>query len=125
VCKRGVPPEPPAPVDWQKVLGPRPGRRRTPSEEARAIVARMSGYGLSATEISRLTGYRPSTLYRSFRDELTNGAVRLDLDVLESAYWQSVGGPEKDWRRAEPWSGFGWGSGVGGVRRRRMISRSG
>ena len=83
--------------------GARPGGgRREPSMEARAIVARMAGYGLSVSKISRLTGYRPSTLYRSFREELTTAADLKDLDVLEFAYHQAVGGPEKDWRRAEP-----------------------
>lgn len=79
----------------------RQGVRRAPSAEARAIVQRMSGLGLSVTEIARLTGYRPSTLYRSFRQELSTAGLYKDLDVLESAYWQAVGGPEKDWRRAD------------------------
>jgi hypothetical protein len=86
----------------ESAVGPRPGRRRDPSDEAKSIVARMSGLGLSVSEISRLTGYRPSTLYRSFRPELDQSALSKDLDVLESAYWQAVGGPEKDWKRAEP-----------------------
>ena len=94
---------------------PRPGLRRQPSAEARAIVARMSGYGLSATQISKLTGYRPSTLYRAFRQELSTAALYKDLDVLESAYHQAVGGPEKNFRLADSsmtrmWLGYrlGW-----------------
>ena len=95
--------------------GPRQGVPRNPSPEARAIVARMSGYGFSVTQISKLTGYRPSTLYRSFRDELTTAGLHKDLDVLESAYHQAVGGPEKNFRLADPsmtrlWLGhrLGW-----------------
>ena len=95
--------------------GPRQGVVRNPSPEARAIVARMSGYGFSVTQISKLTGYRPSTLYRSFRDELTTAGLHKDLDVLESAYHQAVGGPEKNFRLADPsmtrlWLGhrLGW-----------------
>ena len=75
----------------------------------------MSGYGFSVTQISKLTGYRPSTLYRSFRHELTTSAIQKDLDVLESAYHQAVGGPEKNFRLADPsmtrlWLGhrLGW-----------------
>lgn len=96
-------------------MRPRQGVRRNPSPEARAIVARMSGYGFSVTQISKLTGYRPSTLYRAFRHELTTSAIQKDLDVLESAYHQAVGGPEKNFRLADPsmtrlWLGhrLGW-----------------
>ena len=95
--------------------GPRQGVARHPSAEARAIVARMSGYGFSVTQISKLTGYRPSTLYRAFREELTTAGLAKDLDVLESAYHQAVGGPEKNFRLADPsmtrlWLGhrLGW-----------------
>jgi hypothetical protein len=77
-------------------------RRREPSEEARAIVARMAGLGLKVREIGRLTGYLPAALYRSFRHELTTARLKMDLDVLERAYWQAVGGPERDWKRADP-----------------------
>jgi hypothetical protein len=94
---------------------PHKGRPRNPSSEARAIVARMSGLGFSVSKISKLTGYRPSTLYRSFRHELTVSAISRDLDVLESAYHQAVGGPEKNFRLADPsmtrlWLGhrLGW-----------------
>ena len=94
---------------------PRQGVQRNPSAEARAIVSRMSGFGFSVTQISKLTGYRPSTLYRSFREELTTAGLHKDLDVLESAYWQAVGGPEKNFRLADPsmtrlWLGhrLGW-----------------
>jgi hypothetical protein len=97
------------------VLAPHQGLKREPSLEARAIVSRLAGFGLSVTQISRLTGYRPSTLYRSFRHELSVASLQADVAVLESAYWQAVGGPEKDWRRAEPsmtrlWLGqrLGW-----------------
>jgi hypothetical protein len=96
-------------------MAPMQGHRRNPSPEARAIVSRMSGYGFSVTQISKLTGYRPSTLYRSFREELTTSAIAKDLDVLESAYHQAVGGPEKNFRLADPsmtrlWLGhrLGW-----------------
>jgi hypothetical protein len=81
--------------------GPRQGVPRNPSPEARAIVARMSGYGFSVAQISKLTGYRPSTLYRAFREELTTAGLHKDLDVLESAYHQAVGGPEKNFRLAD------------------------
>ena len=104
---------PPA-LELDPVL-PRQGVARTPSPEARSIVARMSGYGFSVTQISKLTGYRPSTLYRSFREELTTAGLSKDLDVLESAYHQAVGGPEKNFRLADPsmtrlWLGhrLGW-----------------
>ncbi len=97
------------------VCGPRRGVPRNPSAEARSIVARMSGLGFSVTKISKLTGYRPSTLYRAFRHELTTSAISRDLDVLESAYHQAVGGPEKNFRLADPsmtrlWLGhrLGW-----------------
>lgn len=104
---------PPA-VELDPVL-PRQGVPRNPSPEAKSIVARMSGYGFSVTQISKLTGYRPSTLYRSFREELTTAGLSKDLDVLESAYHQAVGGPEKNFRLADPsmtrlWLGhrLGW-----------------
>jgi AcrR family transcriptional regulator len=96
-------------------IGPRPGVRRSPSAEARAIVARMAGFGFSATKISRLTGYRPSTLYRFFRDELQTARDLVDLEVLQSAFDQAVGGRDRNFRHAIPsmtrlWLGhrLGW-----------------
>jgi hypothetical protein len=84
------------PLDYR--TGP---RGRAPSPEARAIVARMAGFGFPVTKIARLTGFRPSTLYRVFREELTTAADLRDLDVIESAYHQAVGGPEKNYRHAD------------------------
>jgi hypothetical protein len=61
----------------------------------------MAGLGYSVPKISRLTGFRPSTLYRAFREELTTAADLRDLDVLESAFHQAVGGPERNFRHAD------------------------
>ena len=101
-------------VELDPVL-PRQGVLRVPSAEARSIVSRMAGFGMSVVQISKLTGYRPSTLYRSFRHELSTAGLARDLDVLESAYHQAVGGPEKNFRLADPsmtrlWLGhrLGW-----------------
>jgi hypothetical protein len=58
--------------------------------------------GFSAVKISRLTGFRPSTLYRVFRHELQTARDLADLEVLESAFHQAVGGPERDYRKAVP-----------------------
>ena len=77
------------------------GPRRTPSPEARAIVARMAGFGFPVSKIARLTGFRPSTLYRAFREELTTAADLRDLDVVESAFNQAVGGPDRNFRHAD------------------------
>jgi hypothetical protein len=84
------------PLDYRR--GP---RGRAPSAEARAIVARMAGMGFAATKIARLTGFRPSTLYRVFREELTAAADMRDLEVLESAFHQAVGGVERNFRHAD------------------------
>jgi AcrR family transcriptional regulator len=67
------------------------------------LVDRLAGYGYSVAEISLLTGLRSSTIYRHFREELTTSALKRDLDVIESAYFQATGGPanERDWRRAD------------------------
>jgi AcrR family transcriptional regulator len=61
----------------------------------------MAGLGFSVPQISKLTGYRPSTLFRFFRHELTTAALERDLDVVESAWRQAVGGPQKDFRLAD------------------------
>ena len=84
------------PLDYGR--GP---RGRSPSPEARAIVARMAGAGFSVSKISRLTGFRPSTLYRAFRNELTTAADMRDLEVIESAFNQAVGGPDRNYRHAD------------------------
>lgn len=59
------------------------------------------GLGSGVAKISRLTGFRPSTLYRVFRDKLTTAADLRDLDVIESAFHQPVGGPDRNFRHAE------------------------
>jgi hypothetical protein len=61
----------------------------------------MARFGFSASKIARLTGYRPSTLYRAFRQELTTAADLADLEVVESAFNQAVGGPERNFRHAD------------------------
>jgi hypothetical protein len=61
----------------------------------------MARFGFSAQKIARLTGFRPSTLYRSFREELTTAADLADLEVLQSAFDQAVGGPERNFRHAD------------------------
>jgi AcrR family transcriptional regulator len=55
------------------------------------------------SEISRLCGLRPATIFRHFREELTTSALRRDLEVIESAYYQATGGPpdQRNWRHAD------------------------
>jgi AcrR family transcriptional regulator len=74
-----------------------------PSPAVKELVDRLAGYGYTVTEISRLAGLRPSTIYRHFRDELTTSALRRDLEVIESAYFQATGGPpeSRNWRHAD------------------------
>jgi hypothetical protein len=74
-----------------------------PSAGVRALVDRLAGYGFTPGEISRLTGLRPLTIFRHFRDELATSALRRDLEVIESAYYQATGGPPeaRNWRHAD------------------------
>lgn len=61
----------------------------------------MVANGLSPQQIARLTGIIPERLWRRYKEQMLNGEARRVNEVAEAAYLMSVGGPEKDWRKAD------------------------
>lgn len=79
----------------------RPATRRNQlSKDARDIIERMVAYGFSLKQIYDVTGVGKSQLAR-MKESLRGAAARKDLDVIDSAFMQAVGGPEKKWHMAD------------------------
>lgn len=76
--------------------------RKAAAADMEASIERMSANGLSPAQICMLTGLKADRLYRRYRDSMLRGDARRTNEVAQSAYLMSVGGPEKDWRRADP-----------------------
>jgi hypothetical protein len=60
----------------------------------------MAAYGYPVHHILRVTGLQKAQL-RYLKTEIQTAGIRKDLDVLESGFMQAVGGPERDWARAD------------------------
>jgi len=86
---------------------------RAAAEMASAIEA-MSANGLSPQQISLLTNIKPDRLYRRYRDSMMRGGARRTHEVAESAFKMAVGGPERDWRRADAGMAKFWLERMGG-----------
>jgi hypothetical protein len=71
------------------------------SRDAAGICEHMAGLGFSLGDIQAITGVRPGQL-RWLKSELRAAIARKDLYVAESAYLQAVGGPDRDYARADP-----------------------
>lgn len=74
--------------------------KRGVSTDARGIVEHIAGLGFSLSDIKALTGLSSGKLGWMKR-ELRAAVLRKDLFVAESAYHQAVGGPERDWAKAD------------------------
>ena len=81
-------------------LSERKRRELEPSDEVKAIVLNMAAFGYPVHHILRVTGIAKAQL-RYLQDEIKVAGIRKDLDVLQSGYFQAVGGPEKDWEKAD------------------------
>jgi hypothetical protein len=75
-------------------------RELEPGPEVKAIVLNMAAYGYPVHHILRVTGLQKAQL-RYLKTEIQTAGIKKDLDVLESGYLQAVGGPEKDWSKAD------------------------
>lgn len=74
---------------------------RAAAKALEVAIEGMAGNGLSPQEISLLTRIKPDRLYRKYRGAMMRGGAQRKQDVAQAAYWMAVGGPEKDWRRAD------------------------
>lgn len=88
-----------------------PRKPKTPAErlelerQAREMtesIERMSANGLSPQQITMLTGLKAERLYKKYKDALMRGGARRVNEVAESAFLMAVGGPDKNWRQADP-----------------------
>lgn len=71
-----------------------------PTDDAKRIVSNMASYGFSLHQILRYTGLHKAQM-RFCKKELQTAAITRDLTVAQSAYLQAVGGPEREWHRAD------------------------
>jgi hypothetical protein len=69
--------------------------------ELETTIENMVANGLSPQEVAMLTKIAPERLWRRFKNQMLTGEARRKNEVAESAYLMSVGGPEKDWRKAD------------------------
>ena len=81
-------------------LSERKRRELEPSDEVRSIVLNMAAWGYPVHHILRVTGIAKAQL-RYLQAEIKTAGIKKDLDVLQSGYFQAVGGPEKDWQKAD------------------------
>lgn len=63
-----------------------------PTEEARAQVEALAGYGIRQDEIARFLDIDPKTLRKHYRDELDNAEVRANAEVARSLHMQATDG---------------------------------
>jgi hypothetical protein len=71
-----------------------------PSDDAKRMVSNMASYGFSLHQILRYTGLHKAQM-RFCKKELQSAAITRDLTVAQSAYLQSVGGPDREWQKAD------------------------
>ena len=71
-----------------------------PSDDAKRMVSNMASYGFSLHQILRYTGLHKAQM-RFCKKELQTAAITRDMTVAQSAYLQSVGGPDRNWRDAD------------------------
>ena len=71
-----------------------------PSDDAKRMVSNMASYGFSLHQILRFTGLHKAQM-RFCKKELQTAAIARDMTVAQSAYLQSVGGPDREWQKAD------------------------
>ena len=71
-----------------------------PSDDAKRMVSNMASYGFSLHQILRYTGLHKAQM-RFCKKELQTAAITRDMTVAQSAYLQSVGGPDRNWKDAD------------------------
>lgn len=66
-----------------------------PTEDARAQVEAMAGYGVPENDIARVLKIDRSTLRRHYRDELATAHIRANSAVAQSLFRKAIGdGPQ-------------------------------
>ena len=71
----------------------KPGKpQHYPTDEQRAQVNALAGFGVQEAEIARYIGIDPKTLRRWYRDELDTGHIRANAAVAKSLYRQATEG---------------------------------
>lgn len=66
---------------------PRPGRpAHAPTEESRAMVESLSGFGIPQDEIARLVGIDPKTLRLHYAAEIELGGIKATAKVAQNLF---------------------------------------
>lgn len=64
----------------------------SPSEETRAEVRALSGFGITQDDIARYLDIDPKTLRKHYRDELDTGTTHANAEVARSLHKQATEG---------------------------------
>ena len=86
-----------ADISVRKMGGVRPGAGRPafkPTDEQRALVEQVAGYGLPEAQIAALVSIDidADTLRKHFRQELAQGRARANTEIGKTLYQKAIGG---------------------------------
>lgn len=86
-----------ADISVRKMGGVRPGAGRPsfkPTDEQRALVEQVAGYGLPEAQIAALVciDIDADTLRKHFRQELAQGRARANSEIGKTLYQKAIGG---------------------------------
>lgn len=84
-------------ISVRKVGGPRPGSGRPafkPTDEQRALVEQLAGYGLPEHQIAALVAIDcdADTLRKHFRQELAQGRAKANTEIARTLYQKAMAG---------------------------------
>jgi hypothetical protein len=87
--------------------GPR-GNKHEVTDERKRFVEALAVLGKTEADIGLVLDINEKTLRRHYKAELAKAAIMADADVTQTLLNQARGGPEKDWRLANPASTIFW-----------------
>lgn len=64
-----------------------------PTEESRALVSKLAGYGMQRPEIASILGIGKTALGKHYKAELARGDANAKAAILGSAFRQAMGAP--------------------------------
>lgn len=79
-----------------------------PTAQNRKVVEAMSATGLTQLQIASALGISDKTLRKFYRFELDVAAIKANAAVGQSLFLQAVGGPTRDWEKANTTAGIWW-----------------
>lgn len=66
--------------------------KHEPTDETRAQVKALAGFGIREDEIAKYVGIAPKTLRKHYRHELDVGVTQANINIAQSLYQQAMNG---------------------------------